>query len=129
MNPTKYLGEEERLGRIAELLSKGVTLMLIREAEAKRLQSRTSVTSETPSLPLDVAVSGNEAIMEYISRIGSASPKQVQSNLGLTRSSACRRLGELESRGLIVRTGQTRAVRYELAPGLTEANEAKSASG
>jgi uncharacterized membrane protein len=130
MNPTEHLGEEERLERIAALLSKGVTLMLTREAEEKRRQMnlRNATPPVSPCLPPDVGDSGNQAIVDYIFRVGAASPKQVQANLGLTRSSTWRRLSDLESRGVIVRAGRTRSVRYEIVQGQGEANEAKSAS-
>ena len=38
MNETEYLSRAERIQQIGELLAKGATLMLIREAEARRAQ-------------------------------------------------------------------------------------------
>jgi CRP-like cAMP-binding protein len=117
MNPTDNMSEEERLQRIAELLSKGITLMLMREAEGRSRPTGADAKRQTTACR-QAPVAGDpagQAIVDYLFRVGTASPKQVQSNVGLTRSSACRRLGELEARGLIARNGRTRAVRYGLA--------------
>jgi len=130
MNPTEHLSEEERLRRIAELLSKGVTLMLMREAEkkARSLDTRTALPSVTRFQPTQAFDAGSQAVVDFLYRVGSASPKQVQANLGLPRSSTSRRLIDLESRGVIMRAGRTRSVRYELVQSQGESNESKSAS-
>jgi hypothetical protein len=54
MNPTEYLSREERIRQIGELLAKGATLMLIREAEARRAQeAKRSEQEQAPQLDGD----------------------------------------------------------------------------
>ena len=48
MNPTEYLSREERIQQIGELLAKGVTIMLIREAEARQAQEANPLRQEQP---------------------------------------------------------------------------------
>ena len=54
MNPTEYLTREERIQQIGELLAKGVTLMLIREAEARRTQLTPDGPMEQAAHPLRI---------------------------------------------------------------------------
>ena len=44
MGYTDYLTREERIQRIGQLLSKGITLMLLREAEEKRMAEQQAPT-------------------------------------------------------------------------------------
>jgi uncharacterized membrane protein len=117
MNLNVHMTRAERVQRIGAILSKGVSLMLLREAEAKRKAElipaaavavqqadRVSDGDDTPS-----------AIIKYIDRVGSASPRDVQRGLSLPKTTAFRHLDSLTKAGIISRIGKTAAVRYQLA--------------
>lgn len=124
---TEHLSREERIQRIGELLSKGVTLMLIREAELKR-SSQVAATSasgngsadEPPAVPSpEHQVAGDDdtarSILDFLRRVGQASPRDIQRNLDLPKSTLYRHLIRLVQSSLVVGTGKTSAIRYRLA--------------
>jgi len=91
--------------------------MVLREAEAKR---------KTEFIPAATAAfeqaervfDGDESetdVLKYISRVGSASPKDIQRGLNIPKTTAFRRLNRLIKAGCICRTGKAAAIRYQLA--------------
>lgn len=128
MKTAAHITETERLQRIGELLSKGVTLMLAAEAnEQQRLGSGDAVppqrtqdgTTPTAGVPDDVPVVKPVAVpvVDFLKRVGSASPREIQVHFGFSRRTASRRLNQLQDAGVIVRNGHTRDVRYRIAAG------------
>jgi DNA-binding transcriptional ArsR family regulator len=143
MNAIEHMKCEQRLQRIGELLSKGITLMLSREAEARACETPRAgpLTEEaaagafsTPDAPGREPLTDKtmQEVLSYLERIGSASPKEIQSNLGLSRRTAARKVKQLQDAGLIVRNGHTRGVRYQVAAGanhvLAEASQTRANS-
>ena len=118
MNPTEHLGRQERIRRIAELLSKGITLMLMREREAAAGNTVTPCASQSESgasseaLPMDDT---SKDIIAYLTRVGPAAIREIHAALDIPTRTACRKLGQLHVRGLVQRWGATTAVRYALA--------------
>jgi hypothetical protein len=118
MNPTEHLSRQERIRRIAELLSKGITLMLMREREAAAANTATPCTSEgeigasSEALSLDDT---SKDIIAYLARVGPAAIREIHAALDIPTRSACRKLGQLRKCGLVQRRGATTAVRYALA--------------
>lgn len=137
MSLIQYMTRAERVQRIGELLSKGVTLMLEREAELKHdteaaeakdaLGATSLVAAGGPDScqRTTVAVDDTEsAILNYIGRVRRASPRDIQHELGIPKATAYRRLNRLLKEGVIVGTGKTTAIRYRLsnlAPGICPA--------
>lgn len=117
MNLNLHMTRAERIARIGAILSKGVALMVIREAEAKRKAD--SVPAVTAAVQQAERVfDGDESetdVLKYISRVGSASPRDVQRGLNIPKTTAFRRLDRLVKAGCICRTGKTAAIRYQLA--------------
>ena len=122
-----YLSREERIARIGQLLAKGITLMLQREAAEKqdaesRLQRNTAgacgaaAHSENASPGPAIADDGEREIFNYLRRVGAASPRDIQRALDLTKATAFRTLARLVKASLIARTGRTAAIRYRIIP-------------
>jgi uncharacterized membrane protein len=123
MNPYEHLSKAERIARIGQLLSKGVTLMLMAEAAEKRGAERRDsspsgvVTDGEPTeecLNGELANDGERDIVNYLSRVRSASPRDMQQALNGSKATIFRRLRDLSQKGIVVRIGHTKAVRYRL---------------
>ena len=116
MNQNDHFTRAERISRIGEILAKGVTLMVIREAETK--QKTASIPAATAAVQEAERVFGGDEletdVLKYISRVGSASPKDIQRALNIPKTTAFRRLDRLVKAGCIVRTGKTAAIRYSM---------------
>ena len=77
------LTRAERIQRIGELLYKGICRMLAREAEERRDAAiRVEVPSAVPAgLKLEEVISADDmarAIVDYLKRVPSASPRDIQ---------------------------------------------------
>lgn len=120
----------ERLERIGTLLAKGIALMLSREAQMKsdsllavsQTAGRKSTATDCGEVTAPISGAGDKftgpeddtesAILGYLSRVGSASPKDIQQALELSKATAFRRLTGMAKRGQVVRSGKTSAIRY-----------------
>jgi len=89
MGYTDYPTREERFQRIGQLLSKGITLMLLREAEENRVAEHQTPTgaldqpvldSQSPSVgdKVDRLDDDERKILAYIQRVRAASPRDMQ---------------------------------------------------
>jgi hypothetical protein len=126
MNPTEHLSYAERIARIGQLLSKGITLLLLDEAEEKRRglapdANSGSVTGANDATTGDacmpkIADDGERAIYEYLFRVHSASPRDIMRALELSKATTFRKLASLMMANLVVRSGKTSAIRYQVAP-------------
>lgn len=130
MNLTAHLTHKERMARIGQLLAKGVTLMLMREAEAKRqaeeAQAATKVDPTVTTATVDWLGDDHRAIVEYLNRVGKASPRELKDALELSRTTIFRRLRELQAAGLVARSGKSAAVRYQPTPLARSAKQKKA---
>lgn len=136
MNPTEHLSYAERIARIGQLLSKGITLLLLDEAEEKRRGVAAGANSGSaagvngspkendfvPNVDDDV----ERAIYEYLMRVHSASPRDIMRGLELSKATAFRKLAHLCEANLITRSGKTAAIRYRLAPLVTKPQPGES---
>ena len=95
MDTTEHMSREERIQRIGELLSKGVTLMLMREAEEKRATQAAAAPAGSNGAEVEAPdsckgpVAGNEtvrSILDYLKRVGQASPRDIQRSLAACRT-------------------------------------------
>ena len=125
MNFTCHLTRSERIERIGQILAKGVGLLLARNAEKLRLaESPTSTcAADQPRLHSQdqheaggaiVLDDQEQRILEYLKRVNTASPREMQSCLGLSKATLFRRLKRLLEARLVVSSGSTTAVRYGL---------------
>lgn len=116
MNMTEHLTDKERMARIGQLLAKGITLMLMHEAEEKRqaeeAQAAAKVDSTVTAVTVDWLDDDHRRILEFLLRVGKASPREMQANLEMSKVTLFRRLRELQAAGLVERTGKSAAVRY-----------------
>jgi CRP-like cAMP-binding protein len=123
--PSIHLSRSERIQRIGELLSKGVALLLSREAAEKQsaaskhevIKSKTSIEATKFDMSSQRCNEG-EAIINYLRRVGSASPRDMQGSLGLSKTTLFRRLDRLIAVGVVIRSGRTTAIRYGLPKSL-----------
>lgn len=123
MGYTDYLTREERIQRIGQLLSKGITLMLLREAEEKRMAEQQAPTGAMDQLALgshsgsaDEKVNrfddDERKILEYLHRVRAASPRDMQRCLELSKATLYRKLRHLIEAKLVSASGRTTAIRY-----------------
>jgi hypothetical protein len=133
MKGVEQLSREERLRRIGALLSKGVTSLLTREQErardqalppqkvdgASQLSEATEQTADARICPETVT-----AILGYLGRVGSGSPRNIQTGLGLPKTTVYRYLRRLVLLGKVARSGQTTSVCYRLRAEVSQVNQA-----
>jgi uncharacterized membrane protein len=121
MKAIGQLNRTERLQRIGELLSKGITLMLLQKAEQERDRQEKSIPTKPKLEKSSVPEQRNEDrqdpetetdILNYLKRVGGASPRDVQRALDLPKSTAYRYLSRMVENQSIVRSGKTTSVRY-----------------
>jgi len=111
VNPYEHLSQEERLRRIGELLSKGVTRMLEAEKNAAQKAGEAAVAAKVEETEGDWITRG---IVVYLKRVGWATPQQIGLALDVKRSTCFRRLKALLERGVLETRGQTRGAQYRI---------------
>lgn len=127
MNSIVQLSRQERIRRIGQLLSKGITLLLAREDDQKQAVDPEPISS--PKEASQVGRNGNgqadlatdeteRAILDYLEKIEIASPREIQRYLDLSKATTYRKLNRLVSAQFLTRSGSTTSVRYRLAPDL-----------
>ena len=114
MNEYELLTSEQRLQRIAELLSKAVTLYVLKEREAGRKVAAAGVVAKVEAEEDDWITRG---MMSYMMRFGWATPQEMLRHLDVTRSTLFRRLRELRKRGLVESRGHTSGTQYRILVG------------
>lgn len=112
-NRYRDLPETERICRIGELIGKAV-LLYRRDLRAAGRVEALVVTREPggPSALVDDAI--EQRVVEYLARIGSASPHDLCVALGHTRTTVSRKLARLRNAGILKASGKTKAIRYSL---------------
>lgn len=118
----------ERIERIGELLAKGVALMLLDEARKRRAshhpESDGSEGVATPSgNPRSNARTSKPTslseptcpVVDYLGRVQTASPRDIQRALTMSKATVFRRLNSLIKAGTVVCSGHTTSIRYSLA--------------
>jgi DNA-binding transcriptional ArsR family regulator len=117
LNRFANLAEEERMDRIAALISKAVVLYRRDERLAGRPEAPDDLEADAPVRDVAdlVTYEGEKQMLRYLARISSATPRNFRIALGLSRQTVARKLARLRAVGLVVVTDKTRVVRYELA--------------
>jgi len=126
MGFTDHLTREERIQRIGQLLAKGISLLLAREAEERRLAiSQVSTAAADQPAPhfQDQHGAGStngldddeRKILEYLRRMKTASPRNMQSYLELSKATLYRKLRQLLDANLVTASGKTTGIRYRWA--------------
>lgn len=109
--PDREMPLEHRLRRIGELLVSAI----IRGSALLAPAADSNTTAPRLEGPEDLAIDEAErSIIAYLNRWGSASPRDLELGLGLTRLVVQRRLARLRGLAVVWRTGQRRSVRYSL---------------
>jgi len=109
---TNSLTDDQRLARVGTLLAMGVSRLLFNQIGENQPADAGEIVTSTEASPK--ANSGSE-LLKFLSRVRTASPSEIRAKFGLTRTTAYRRLKELEDRGLVRRRGSSRDVVYEIA--------------
>ncbi len=111
----KSLSGSERLEKIGEILLEAIIESGVVEAAECSSEEEADLTT-IPSTDWPRVGSDNHTgkVINYLKRVGEASPAQVRTMLGMPRTSAYRVMNRLTESGLIVSDGQTRAVVYRL---------------
>ncbi len=115
-NESANLTESERLQRVAEILCEAI--LRSTAGEAMQVGPSESVPGEDLSQEVspgpDAKASDEQRVVHYLAMMRAASPLDIRSALGLSRSTAWRVLQRLAKEGRIVGTGQTRQLMYQL---------------
>jgi CRP-like cAMP-binding protein len=105
--------EAERIRRIGELIGKAVLLYRHDLRAAGRVEALVATREPGgPSALVDDAI--EQRVVEYLARIGSASPHDLCVALGHTRTTVSRKLARLRNAGILKASGKTKAIRYSL---------------
>jgi hypothetical protein len=111
--PVGGLSDEQRLGRICELLSKAVvadwTEQIVREAPTNRLV----IEEGAPK----AEVTDRQRIVGYLALVGHATPSSIRATLGLPRMRLYRAVQPMLANGRLVASGHTSTITYRLVPG------------
>jgi len=110
-NAVDSLGSEERLGEIGEILSRGVELLL--QSRVRVIEKETTRNEELNGEAHEVV--HDSPIIQMTTRFGSISTADVIEKMGMTRSTARRRLAEGVDSGDLVAEGKGRGARYRVA--------------
>ncbi|MDD5677090.1 MAG: MarR family transcriptional regulator [Kiritimatiellae bacterium] len=114
----EHMSRDARMWRIGHILSKGISLMLAKEMEEREALARNALATQfgennrerqTTSLCDD-----SKAILDYLRRVGPASPTNIWRYTGISRTTVFRRLKGMHSAGLLRKSGSTSAVRYAI---------------
>lgn len=108
----RQLTEQQRLDRIGELLF-NAALSYCRKQQRLTKETR---QSEQPAAmqPSRPSAEYDSEIVQYLMQAGPAAPRDIRLALGLSRTTANRRLTELVHAGRIVATGRTHMLLYSV---------------
>ena len=90
--------------RIGDILAKGVHLYLIAQRDKKRSAGVAEVIAKVEESGPDWITRG---IMEFLKRVGWASPREIRRHLDVTQRACTRRLQALLASGVLERRGFT----------------------
>jgi CRP-like cAMP-binding protein len=110
-----HLGETEVVRRIGELLATAIRRhgCLSRDRDKIRFEGVTEPANATdPAMLVSDPVA--QQMVQYLVRVGPASPRDVGVALGLARRTVARKLARLRATGLCEVVGKTKAARYQL---------------
>lgn len=109
MNPDEHLSPEERLRRIGELLSKGVTMLLEAERNAPQKAGEAAVAAKVEETERDDIT---RAIVAFLKRVGWATPQKFCRALDVKRATCFRRLKV--GGGLLEKRRKTSGAQYRI---------------
>lgn len=111
MHPYEHLTREERIRRIGELLSKAVTLYVIKQKEDARKAGVAQVAAKVEESGADWITRG---IVEFLKRVGWATPREIRLNLDVAQRTCTRRLQALLASGVLESRGFTSGAQYRI---------------
>lgn len=110
------LSEKERMKRIGALFCKAVTLTLTRQngdlGAPPAVKNIATAMAIGDCHEVSVLEKDSVALLKRFARLGEFSPREAIQFWRISRTSAYRRLRNLERSGWIVKNGKTNAVRY-----------------
>ena len=112
-NRYRDLPETERIRRIGELIGKAVLLYRRDLRAAGRVEALVAAHEPLGRKSL-IDDETEKQIVEYLAKIGPASPHDLCVTLGHTRTTVSRKLARLRNAGVLQASGMTKAMRYSL---------------
>ncbi len=109
--------EAERIRRIAALVATAVARHHVAPPDRDRsatIKGAATVGDRGPEVARLANDPTEQRMLEYLTRVGAATPRDFQVALGLSPMTVTRRLARLRAAGLLSVEGHTRAVRYTL---------------
>jgi len=111
--------------QIGHLLSKGISLMLSRQMQEREAAARSALKRLALEGDITEQAAGScapselcddsKAIVAYLKRVGPSMPVEIQRYAGIAKTTAFRRLRELQEAGIVRKTGSRKKVRYGVA--------------
>lgn len=109
------LPEAERIRRIGELIGLAILRHRSRPPATAYQNRATGLAEALPAEPWALITDEVERrMLRYLERVGAATTRDLQVALGLSSMTVTRHLGRLRAAGVLVVTGRTRAVRYQI---------------
>ena len=124
MHPYEHLSREERIRRIGEILAKGVHLYLMAQRDKERSAGVAEVAAKVEESGTDWIT---RAIVEFLKRVGWASPRDIRRHLDVAQRTCSRRLQALLASGVLESRGFTSGVQYRIRTTPLHASSACSA--
>jgi predicted HTH transcriptional regulator len=114
----ELLSRDARIQLLGHYCSKMVTLMHVAELEQQEIRARQAVETKGDGVTIKSQSSAltddGKAIVQFLERVGAASPDDIRRYTGMSRMSVFRRLKELASAEILGKVGNGKSVRYRL---------------
>lgn len=108
----------ERIRRIGELIATAVTRYYQSyQSQPAATKRQNNADAESGSAPDSVGLVTDETekrIIQYLTRVGAATPRDLHVALGVSPMTITRRLARLKAAGIVSVTGKIRSARYQL---------------
>ena len=114
----EHMSRDARMWRIGHILSRGISLMLAKKIAEQEALARNALATQSGENNCEGQTTelcdDSKAIMDYLRRVGPASPTNIWHYTGISRTTVFRRLKGMHSAGLLRKSGSTSAVRYAI---------------
>jgi len=110
-HPYEHLSREQRIRRIGEILSKAVTLYVMKKRDAERAAGVAEVAATIQETDPDRVT---RDIVEFLKRVGWASPREIRLRLDVSQRTCARRLRAMLAGGVLETRGLTTGTQYRI---------------
>lgn len=107
--------DAERIRRIGEMIATAVTRYYQSQPAATNRQNKVGAEPSNARDPVQLVIDETEKrIIQYLTRVGMATPRDLHVALAVSPMTITRRLARLKAAGIVLVTGKIRSARYQL---------------